>query len=59
MMAEIKAERLADRILDEVTYTRAEAAEFCQLVRKRLAAPKLTRSSSCGRSWECGRREGR
>ena len=42
-LAEVKAERFGDWSIDELTYTRDEAAEFCQLVRKRLGAPKLTR----------------
>ena len=40
---EIKAEHFADWSIDELTYTRDEAAEFCQLVKKRLGAPRLTR----------------
>ena len=41
-MIELKAEQFAKWPIDELTYTRDEAAEFCQLVKKRLAAPRLT-----------------
>jgi hypothetical protein len=39
----VKAERFPDWSIDELTYTRDEAAEYCQLVKKRLNAPRLTR----------------
>jgi len=42
-LTEIKAGHFANRSIDELTYTRDEAAEYCQLVQKRLAAPRLTR----------------
>jgi hypothetical protein len=43
VLAEIKAEHFADWSIDELTFTRDEAAEFCQMVKKRLSAPRLTR----------------
>jgi hypothetical protein len=42
-LVETQAEHFADWSIDELTYTRDEAAEFCQLVKKRLGAPRLTR----------------
>jgi hypothetical protein len=42
-LIEIKAEHFADWSIDELTYTRDEAAEFCQLIKKRLGSPRLTR----------------
>jgi hypothetical protein len=42
-LAEVKAEHFANWSIDELTYTRDEAAEYCQLVKKRLNAPRLTR----------------
>lgn len=42
-LAEVKAKRFGEWSINELTYTRDEAAEFCQLVRKRLGTPKLTR----------------
>jgi hypothetical protein len=42
-LAEVKAEHFHGWSIDELTYTRDEAAEFCQLVKKRLGAPRLTR----------------
>jgi hypothetical protein len=42
-LADIKAEHFPGWSIDELTYTRDEAAEFCQLVKKRLGAPRLTR----------------
>jgi lipoate-protein ligase A len=42
-LIEIKAEHFGDWSIDELTYTRDEAAEFCQLVKKRLSAPRMTR----------------
>ena len=42
-LIEVKAEHFAEWSIDELTYTRDEAAEFCQLVKKRLCAPRLTR----------------
>lgn len=42
-LSSVKAEHFADWSIDELTYTRDEAAEFCQLVKKRLGAPRLTR----------------
>jgi hypothetical protein len=40
--ADIKAEHFADSSIDELCYTQGEAAEFCQLVEKRLGATRLT-----------------
>lgn len=42
-LAEVKAEKFAGWSIDELCYTRDEAADFCGLVRKRLGALKLTR----------------
>jgi hypothetical protein len=42
-LIEIKAEHFAGWSIDELTYTRDEAAEYCQLVKKRLGASRLTR----------------
>jgi hypothetical protein len=42
-LAEVKAEKFAEWSIDELCFTRDEAADFCQLVRKRLGSPKLTR----------------
>jgi hypothetical protein len=42
-LAEIKAERYPDMTDEELIYTRDEAGTYCQLVRKRLGAPRLTR----------------
>lgn len=43
VLAEVKAKHFADWSIDELGFTRDEAAEFCQLVKKRLSAPRLTR----------------
>lgn len=43
VLAEVKAEHFADWSIDELCYTRDEAAEYCQLVKKRLSTPRLTR----------------
>jgi hypothetical protein len=43
-LTEIKAESFPDYTFDELTYTRDEAGTYCALVRKRLGAPRLTRS---------------
>jgi hypothetical protein len=42
-LAEVKAKHFAEWSMDELCFTRDEAAEFCQLVKKRLGAPRLTR----------------
>jgi hypothetical protein len=42
-LIEVKAEHFAEWSIDELVITRDEAAEFCRLVKKRLAAPRLTR----------------
>ena len=42
-LAEVMAGHFADWSIDELTYTRDEAAEFCKLVKQRLGAPRLTR----------------
>src|SRR4051812_41227977 len=42
-LAEVKAEAYPQFSIDELCFTRDEAADFCQQVRKRLAAPRLTR----------------
>ncbi len=42
-LTEIKAEHFANWSIDELTYTRDEAAEYCRLVKQRLEAPRLTR----------------
>ena len=39
----VKAEHFANWSIDELIYTRDEVAEYCQLVKKRLKAPRLTR----------------
>jgi hypothetical protein len=39
----IKADHFAGWSIDELCFTRDEAAEFCQLVKKRLGTPRLTR----------------
>ena len=39
----VRAEQFAHWSIDELTYARDEEAEFCQIVKKRLAAPRLTR----------------
>jgi hypothetical protein len=43
ILAEIQAEHFADWTDEELISTRDEAGTFCQLVRKRLNAPRLTR----------------
>ena len=43
VLAEVKAEHFADWSIDELCFTRDEAAQYCKLVRKKLGAPKLTR----------------
>lgn len=43
VLAEVKAEAYPDMTDEELIYTRDEAGTYCQLVRKRLAAPRLTR----------------
>lgn len=42
-LAEVKAERFAEWSVDELCFTRDEAADFCKLVRERVRAPRLTR----------------
>jgi hypothetical protein len=42
-LAEVKAGAFASWSIDELTFTRDEAAEFCRLVKDRLGAPRLTR----------------
>ena len=42
-MAQVKAEQFAEWSIDELCYTRDEAAEFCRLVKEQLHAPRLTR----------------
>ncbi len=42
-LAAIKAELFPDISTEELTFTRDEAGEFCQAVRKRLGAPRLSR----------------
>jgi hypothetical protein len=42
-LAEVKAEHFGEWFIDELTYTRDEAAIYCQMVKNRLHAPKLTR----------------
>ena len=42
-LAEVKAGHFASWSIDELCYTREEAAEFCKLVKQRLGAPRLTR----------------
>jgi hypothetical protein len=39
----VKGESFPTWSIDELTYTRDEAADFCRLVRERLGAPRLTR----------------
>lgn len=39
----LKAEQFPAWSIDELCFTRDEAADFCKLVRERLATPKLTR----------------
>lgn len=43
-LAEIKAEAYPGMTDEELIYTRDEAGTYCQLVRKRVNAPRLTRS---------------
>ncbi len=40
---EVKAEHFVGWSIDELCFTRDEASEFCQIVKKRLGAPRLTR----------------
>ena len=42
-LVEVKEVHFAEWSIDELCFTRDEAAEFCQLVKKRLSAPKLPR----------------
>lgn len=43
VLAEVKAEKFAEWSTDELCFTRDEAGGFCQEVKKRLGAPRLTR----------------
>lgn len=43
VLAEVKAESFPDWSIDELCFTRDEAADYCRLVRRRLGAAKLTR----------------
>ncbi len=42
-LAALKAELFPEISTEELTFTRDEASEFCQTVRKRLGAPRLSR----------------
>ena len=42
-LAEVKAEAYPGMTDEELCFTRDEAGTYCGLVRKRLAAPRLTR----------------
>ena len=42
-LAEIKADHYPQYSIDELCFTRDEAGTFCQMVRKRRGAPRLTR----------------
>ena len=43
VLAEVKGELFPDLSIDELCFTRDEAADFCKEVRKRLGAPRVTR----------------
>lgn len=43
VLIETKTELFPDMSIEELCFTRDEAAEFCQAVRKKLSSPKLTR----------------
>ena len=40
----VKADHFAEWDLEELTYTRHQAEDFCKLVRQRLESPKLPRT---------------
>lgn len=42
-LAEVKAELFPDLTDEELCFTRDQASDFCAEVKKRVAAPKLTR----------------
>lgn len=42
-LADVKREKFSGLSVDELCFTRDEAAEFCKEVKRRLGAPRLTR----------------